>query len=243
MLLNEFRNRDSTQESVMRAFIFFMLLSPLAAFAQELPAPRQDVLNLDASASAEVTYDEAIATLAYDAQGAAAAELDDAASRAIGSALKEAKQVKEVTARTGQFSSFPVYGKDQQVTGWRVRAELVIESSDFKALSELTGRLAGKLAVGNVNYVLSTATRKAIEAKLTGDAIAAYRDKAQAAARNFGYAKYRIREVTVGSGGAVQPRAMGMQLAGKFAQAAPLPIEAGSATVTVTVSGSVQMLP
>jgi predicted secreted protein len=223
----------------MRTFILLLLLSPLAALAQELPAPRLDVLNLDASASAEVTYDEAIATLAYEAQGAASAELNDAASRAIDGALKEAKQVKEVSAHTGQFSSFPVYGKDQQVTGWRVRAELVLQSSDFKALSALTGRLAARLAVSNVNYVLSSASRKAVEARLMGEAIAAYRDKAQAAAHAFGYAKYRIREVAVNAGGASQARAMAMDK--RAFSAAPMPIEAGSTTVTVTVSGSVQM--
>lgn len=228
----------------MRKILLFLCF-PLAAFAQPLPvAPPQDVLSLDASASAEVTYDQASAVLAYEAQGAASAELIDAASRAIDAALKEAKSVKEVTARTGQFSTYPVYGKDQQVAGWRVRAELVLDSSDFKALSGLVGRLGTRLAVANVSYMLSTASRKAAEKRLMTEAIAAYRDKAQAATLAFGYPRFRIREVNVNTGGVPMPRALDSRRFAAMAAAAEpaaMPIEAGRATVTVAVSGSVLM--
>ena len=216
----------------------------LPVFAQVLPAPTMDVLSLDASAASEVVYDQASTILAYDAQGTASAELIDAASRAIDTALKEAKMVKEVSARTGQFTSNPVYGKDQQVTGWRVRAELVLDSSDFKALSALSGKLSSRLAIASVNYSLSTASRKAVEKKLIGEAIAAYREKAQAAALAFGYAGFRVREVAVNSGGGPQPRAVEQRRFLAMAAAsepAPIPIEAGRGTVSVSVTGSVQM--
>jgi predicted secreted protein len=170
------------------------------------------------------------------------AELIDNASRAIDAALREAKTVKEVSAQTGQFSSFPVYGKDQQVTAWRVRAELALESSDFKALSALAGKLGARLAIASMNYSLSAASRKAAEKRLIGEAIAAFRDKAQAAAQAFGYAKFRIRDVSVNSGGSVQPRPLARAFSAMAgADAAPMPIEAGRATVTVAVSGSVLM--
>jgi predicted secreted protein len=130
------------------------------------------------------------------------------------------------------------------VTGWRVRAELVLDSSDFKALSALTGRLGARLAVASVNYVLSTASRKAAEKKLMTEAIAAYRDKAQAAAQAFGYARFRIREVGVNTGGIPMPRPLDARRFAAMAAAAEpaaVPIEAGRATVTVSVSGSVLM--
>lgn len=229
----------------MRTFLLLFLALPVSVLAQTPAAPQLDVLTIDANASMEVVYDRAAAVLAYDAQGPASAELIDAASRAIDSALNEAKAVKEITARTGQYSTYPVYGKDQQVTGWRVRAELVLQSSDFKALSALSGKLATRLVIASVNYTLSTASRKAAEKKLIGEAIAAYREKAQAAAQAFGYNRFRIREVAVGTGGAPTPRVVAQQ---RFAEmssrsSAPMPIEAGSATVTASVSGSVQMLP
>lgn len=227
----------------MRLFFLLILATPLIVRAEAPPAPQFDVLSLDASATAEVNYDQVVATLAYEAQGEVPAELIDAASRAINAALTEAKEVKSVTARTGQFSSFPVYGKEQQVNGWRVRAELILGASDFKALAALAGKLAQQLAVSHVSYILSNAGRKAVEGRLMGEAIAAYREKAQAAAQAFGYAKYRIREITVTSGGAPPPRTLGVaRMAAQSAWGAtPLPIEAGQISVTVTVAGSVQL--
>ncbi len=59
-------------------------------------------------------------------------------------ALDQARQVKDVTLRQGSRNSYPIYdSKDQKITGWRRRAELRLESSDFAALSKLTGELLG----------------------------------------------------------------------------------------------------
>jgi predicted secreted protein len=73
--------------------------------------------------------------------------------------------------------------------------------------------------------------------------IASFRARAEAMSRQFGFAGYTVREVQVGSGGP-QPYAAAPMLRAQAAMAAPdvaLPTEAGKTTVSVTVSGTVQM--
>ena len=85
------------------------------------------------------------------------------------------------------------------------------------------------------------AAARAAEQKLTGEAIASFRQQATSAAEAFGYSGYTIREVNVGHNG-VMPRPMMMMSARADAKAAaPVPLEGGTSTVTVNVSGSVQM--
>jgi predicted secreted protein len=95
-----------------------------------------------------------------------------------------------------------------------------------------------------VQFSLSPEAQRAAEQKLTGEAIASFRQQASAGAQAFGYSGYSIREVNIGHNG-VMPRPMMMMSAramGADAKAAaPLPLEAGTSTVTVTVNGSVQM--
>ena len=65
------------------------------------------------------------------------------------------------------------------------------------------------------------------------------------AAKAFGYSSYTIRDVNVGSGRNVQPypRMMAMAAApmDSAKMSAPIAVEGGKATVSVTVNGSVQM--
>jgi predicted secreted protein len=104
--------------------------------------------------------------------------------------------------------------------------------------------MASNMQVGNVQFSLSPEAQRAAEQKLTGEAIASFRQQASAGAQAFGYSGYSIREVNIGHNG-VMPRPMMMMSAramGADAKAAaPLPLEAGTSTVTVNVSGSVQM--
>ncbi|WP_459571094.1 SIMPL domain-containing protein, partial [Cupriavidus sp. 8B] len=93
-----------------------------------------------------------------------------------------------------------------------------------------------------ISFSLSREARLAAEAKLTEQAVASFRDKAQATTKLFGYGSYTIREVQVGEVGAVQPMPRMYAAKAMMADSAPVPVEGGKAQVTVTVNGSVQML-
>jgi predicted secreted protein len=222
-----------------------LTLAPGAAFAQsDAHYQPAGVLSLSAQASAEVPQDVVTITLFYEQEAADPASLTTTLNQRADSALQKAKGVAGVTARSGQFSIYPSTDRDGRISAWRGRTEVVLESHDFTAASKLAGDISSIMQVGNVQFSLSPEAQRAAEQKLSGEAIASFREQATAAARAFGYGSYAIREVNVGQNG-VPPRPMMMMAARAMSAdakaSAPMPLEGGTSTVTVNVSGSVQM--
>jgi predicted secreted protein len=201
------------------------------------------VLSLNAQASAEVPQDVVDITLFYEQEASDPSSLTGTLNQHADQALQKAKGVSGVTARTGSFSIYPSTDRDGRISAWRGRTEIVLESHDFAAASKLAGNLSSVMQVGNVQFSLSPEAQREAEQKLTGQAIASFKQQASAAAQAFGYGSYTIREVNVGHNG-VSPRpVMMMSMRSDVAAkaAAPVPVEGGTSTVTVNVSGSVQM--
>jgi predicted secreted protein len=146
-----------------------------------------------------------------------------------------------VEVQTGNFSLYPRYTpKGLFSSDWAGSAELVVEGRDVPAISQLVGRIQ-TLTVAHTGFGLSREAREKVDAEVTAQAIAQFRLKAEQVARQFGFAGWSLREVQVNGGGVpvVQLRAQGAMLA--RAASDSLPVEAGKAAVTVTVSGSVQL--
>lgn len=228
-----------------------LLLAPVA-FAQ-VSAPDagpaagvHDVLTLTASASAQVQKDLLSVTLAALREGEDAQRVQTQLKQALEAALDTArKQARagQVEVRTGDFSVYPRYGDKGRITGWQGSASMVIEGRDIPAIAQLAARLSS-MAITNVSYALAPETRKRVEAEVTGQAIARYRERAQAMSRQFGYGGYAIREVSVSGDEAPPPGRTGftlMRAKTAMADETPLPTEPGQETVSVTVNGSVQM--
>ena len=118
----------------------------------------------------------------------------------------------------------------------------MVEGRDTQAIAQLTGRIQ-TLSIARVGFSLSREAREKVEADVAAQAIAQFRVRAEAVARQFGFGGYTLREVTVSSnesrGGPVPM--MRAQASMAMAAEEPLPVEAGKATVTANVSGSVQL--
>jgi predicted secreted protein len=228
---------------VIRYFAIFALCTVgLTAYAQTEPAPlRAGVLTLDAQASAEVPQDIATIILAIEIDDADPAQLVEKVNRALDETLQEAKREPKVMARSGGYHTYAVNDRNGRVSAWRARAELILESRDFKALAVLAGRLSARMPVGGISFSLSPEARRSEEDQLLAQAIAAFQSRAQAAAKAFGYARYSLLEVAVHtqSPGPV-PRPFMRNMAASAAPA-QVPVEGGRATVTVSVSGSVKL--
>ena len=224
-------------------------LWPLAAptFSQTGPAAPlvpQNVLNLAASASQEVTKDWLSITLSTTREAADGASVQSQLRTALEAALAQARQAArpgQLEVRTGGFSIGPRYAGKGSIANWQGSAELVVEGRDVAAVSALAGRLQ-TLSVARVSFVLSREAREKAEADVAAQAIARFRAQAQAVSAQFGFGGYTVREVTLG-GGAAEPPISPLPRMTTLAMAADaaVPVEAGKATVTVTVNGSVQM--
>lgn len=210
--------------------------------ATELPRER---LNLSASASADVTRDVLGIAFSTTREGSDAATVQNGLKQALDAALAQARKLAkpgQVDVQTGAFSLYPRHDpKSGKINGWQGSAELQVEGRDTAAIAQLAGRIS-TLSIARVGYSLSREAREKAESDITAQAIARYRAKATDFAKQFGYGGYVLGEVSISSDEAgprpVMMKAMRMS-AGMADEA--LPTEAGKATVTVNVSGSVQL--
>ncbi|KUY50335.1 MULTISPECIES: SIMPL domain-containing protein [unclassified Burkholderia] len=203
------------------------------------------VLSLSSQASADMPQDIIHITLFYEQQAKDPDSLTSALNQRADAALSQAKSVSGLSAHTGAFSVYPSTDRDGKISAWRGRTEVALESRDIAAASKLAGQLSNLMQVANVEFSLSPEAQRTAEQKLTTEAIKSFRARADEAAKAFGYSSYTIRDVNVGSGRNVQPYTRVMEMAagpiGSAKMSAPIAVEGGKATVSVTVNGSVQM--
>jgi len=219
------------------------LAAPLA-WSADTPPP-QGLVSLSSSATLEVIRDLLSVSLNTAREGADAAVVQSQLKQALDAALTEAKKVAkpgQVDVQTGNFTISPRYTNKGVSNGWQGSAELVVDGRDMQAIGQLAGRIT-TLTVNRVGYAISRELREKSEGDVSAQAIARYRAKAADYAKQFGYSGYAVREVNVSSNEQQpMPRAMLMQAKSMSAASEDaLPVEPGKGTVTVNVSGTVQM--
>lgn len=215
-----------------------------AALAATLsPAHAGPTLALDAQARAAVPNDEMVVVLAAERDGAQVGPLNEAVLQQLNAAIAEARGVEGVRARLGSVSTQPGWHRDGRPQGWRVRGEVILESTRIAALAQLGGRLGERMQLSAVQFRLSAERRQAEERRLLGEAAKAFRTRAAEAAAAFGFGGYELKELALrGSGTPPGPRPMMARVAAADA-AAPLPAEAGDSDVVVLVTGTVELRP
>ncbi|WKV84714.1 SIMPL domain-containing protein [Pseudomonas sp. B24_DOA] len=227
------------------------LLALTVGSVVSLPALAADELHynqisLRAEVSQEVARDQMIVTLYTEEQNTDPAKLAAAISTTMNKATAQAKEVKDITLRTSSRNSYPIYDtKGQKITGWRERAELRLESTDFAALSKLTGELLTELKMGGMDFAIADPTRKASEDQLLKEAVTAFKTRAQLATDALGGKGYKIVNLNLNSNGYPQPylRAPMMMKAAAMDSAPVTPeVEAGTSQVSMTADGSIEVL-
>lgn len=225
----------------------------LGAWAQTaVLAPPANVLVLSADASAEVPQDLLAITLQAVREGGDAATVQTQLRQVLDAALAEARKAQrpgQLDVRTGAFSLYPRTATKagvSSISGWQGQAELVLEGRDLPAISALAGKLPG-MSVARVGFGLSREAREKAASEVSANAIAKFRQRAATYAQQFGFGGWSVREVSI-SGGDVAPTGPVPMFRTARAMAVPAadesqPVEAGRATVTVTVNGSIQMSP
>jgi predicted secreted protein len=205
--------------------------------------PRWNQVELQADASREVQNDTVYATLASEVTDADPAKAASQVNRTVGEALKTAAASRNVKARSGGNTTFPVYDKGQKLVGWRSRAEIRLESQDFEAAATLIGKLQSELQLAGLAFGVSRELRRKTEDELIRDAVAAFKARADVATSALGGRSYRIQRVALNTFGMPVPvaamRAPPAADAG-FASAPP-PMQAGTTPVQVQASGTIEV--
>jgi predicted secreted protein len=238
-----FHNRLRRQAGVVHharillAGIIF-IIQPLLA---EETAVRYDQINLNTYAAMEVENDIQIAVMYAQKEGPELAPLSDQVNRLITQAVQQAKQHDNIKVVTFGYQTSPRYHQ-KQMTGWRVRQSIRLESKDNQAMSKLLGGLQSSLALESLNYNISPKRRLEVEENLTTQAIDAFRKRAEQVTKQMNRKHYRLVEMTIQTTDQKPPAyrmRTGMMALGGSASAPTL--EGGSQSLRVEISGRIEL--
>lgn len=221
-----------------------LAVSALALLAPVTRAepPEPTTVGLSAEGQREAANDLAVAGMFAEASDPQPAEVARRVNASLAAALAQARKYPDVKLRTGTSQTFPIYGKNgRSIEAWRTRSDLRLESRNLAALSELVALLQKDLALAEINLQPAPETREQARDGATRDAIEAFQARAAMIAKALGK-NYRLRHLDVGSQGSYPPPRPLARMAVAEAAAAPLPVEAGTSTVTTTVSGTIELI-
>lgn len=202
-----------------------------------------DRVQLSASASRDVENDTMTARLFTQEQGKNSRSLANAVNQTIAWAVAEAKKVDGVKVKTDAYSTSPVYHKSN-ITGWRVRQSIALESQDMAALSDLIGLLQERVKLEGIGFTVSRDKRKMVEDELIKEALSAFRQRADLIAGEMAHASYQLVTVNVNTSQPRMPymaRGMKMEAMAMSADMAAPVVEAGEATLSVSINGSIEL--
>lgn len=221
-----------------RLFLSLAVLGGLPSMAWAEPAYNQ--IGFTVEARKEVSNDQLRASLYVEESNLRAEHVAEKLNAAIKRALAESRAYPLVRAASGGVQNWPVYEK-QQISGWRGRAEIRLESEAPEQAAELIGRLQKFMAIGQVGFSVSTAVRKQVENQLIPEALSLFKERARLVSRELGHSQYRIVQAQVnlqGNHGApVMYRKQAMMAAAESSpQFAP-----GESEVVVNIDGRIEV--
>lgn len=204
-----------------------------------------NVVNLQAEASRQVSNDEMSAVLYIEKSSKQPAELAQQITKAINFAMAESKKYSTVNLKTGAQSTYPVYDNDsQKLKEWRGRAEIRLQSTDFKATSQLIADLQSQFQTQSIGFNVSDAQRLKVESELMLEASKNFQNRAQAVAQSWNKSRYNLVNLNFNNNSyAPQPMFMRAEMAkvSMAADSVPQEVSAGESKMSVNASGSIQL--
>jgi predicted secreted protein len=227
-------------------FSTLLLASTVGLTAPALAADpvQYNMVSLTADVQRSVSNDLAQASVYAEFSDASAATLSDKLNRTLADALKAAKPYAGVKAAVAGNNVYPLYNRNNKAESWRGRVELRLESTDFKAMAELIGKLQANMQLGDMRFGMASATREKVESELIDEAVKAFHSRADLLRKSLGDKNYKLVNLTLntqGSGLQPVPRVFAMKAQAMAADVAPPPMEGGQSEVSVSVNGTVQM--
>ena len=202
-----------------------------------------DQVSITATAEREIENDLLVAVVFAQVQAERQSDAANSVNEDMRWALERAEDVRGVTAQTLQYNSFPVYGDNRRIIGWQARQSLRLESRDAEALSELIGELQARVSVESISYRVSSEARQSADDELIAEALAQFARRAELVAEELGRPGYRIvrLDINTGGGGPMPMAFRNQGLEAAVARVSAPAIEAGTQTVTVSVSGTIEL--
>ncbi|WP_180076936.1 SIMPL domain-containing protein [Acinetobacter sp. YH12251] len=215
----------------------------LAGATQAADPLNYNIVNIQADATRQVSNDQMYAVLYIEKSNKQPAELATQINQLMTQAVNTARKYPAVKIETGSQSTYPIYDNDsRKLKEWRGRAEVRLESTDFKAASQLVSELQQNFQTQSISFSVSDAQRKKVENELMVEASKNFQQRAQALAQAWNKSGYNLVNINLNTsnyGGQPVPR-MAMM---KAASADAIPeqeMAGGESKITVSANGSIQ---
>jgi predicted secreted protein len=213
-----------------------------ALHAADPVSPSARTVEFSAEARQSAANDLMQAVLYVERSGSDSAAVAAEINRSLAAALETAAGHGGVKTRSGAMSSAPVYAREGgvRIEGWRMRAEIQLESRDLGTLSALIGKLQTRLALDRVTLQPAPETRRQASDAATVAAIHRFEQRAGLIAGALGKT-YRIQHLSL-SDNLDQPVRSSRMLAAPAATGGAVPLEGGESLIEVTAHGRIELL-
>lgn len=221
-----------------------LLLAPLLLLAHSARADTDlhyNQIHLQAQQSESVSNDTMHVSLSTYGEARDPAKLATQINTDMEWALAIARQQEGVTASSGGYQTYPVH-RDNVLKGWRGQQGLQLEGKDTRQIGELTGRLQEKLQVKSIHFSVSEDKRHAVENRLIGRALDAFKQRARLVGDNLKAGGYRIVDINISTSAQHPPVPyQARMMAAPMDAAAPVAVEAGESDIVVSVNGTIEL--
>ena len=215
------------------------------AFAQQNEQLNYNLVNIQAEAARKVSNDEMHAVLYIEKSNKQPAELAVQITQLMNQAMASAKKYPQVKVETGSQTTYPIYDNDsRKLKEWRGRAEIQIESTDFKAASQLVSELQQNFQTQSINFSVSDAQRKKVENELMVEASKNFQQRALTLSQAWNKSGYNLVNLNLNTNNSYpQPIMMRASMATfSGAEAADAQdVAAGESKITVNANGTIQL--
>jgi len=155
-------------------------------------------------------------------------------------ATELARKQQGVEIASGAYYTSPIREKER-ISGWTASQELVLTGRDTAQLSQLVASLQERLQLGSMQFSVSSERRRSVEDELIAEALSAYRKRAELIERELTATSHELVYLSVNAGGAVPPAPIRFSEAAYSAKVAEPSLEAGTSTLSVAVSATIEL--
>ena len=218
-----------------------LICATTATFAEPL---NYNILNIQAEASRQVSNDEMSAVLYIEKTNKQPSELANQVSQLMNQGLALAKKYPQVQVKTGPQRTYPIYDNDSnKLKEWRARAEIQINSKDFKATSNLISELQQNFQTQNIQFSVSDEQRNKVENELLVDAARNFQQRAQTLAQAWHKTTYDVVNLNIDTNNNSAPAPMMLLMAkSRVADSAvSQDVSSGESKITVSANGTIQL--
>ena len=220
----------------------------LSARADADAAQPNNVIAFNVEAERQIQRDLMQVNLFYQSEGKNLSGLNKTVNARLNKAIDIAKQYPAVAIQGNARNTMVQYDSKGKQSGWLVRVELMLESKDSQALSDVINALDDTLAIENISASVSDEKLTHVENELTQAVLEKFKNKALLIQNTLQMKNYRVMDLNISAANEhnyarvyYEPTAKSALTLSESASNA-VPLENGKETVRMRVEGRIELL-